>query len=210
MEIIMISDSKLKLMLAREDLAEFDLEADELDYSKSETKQMLWDILSDLREQVGFRTDGCRVLVQLFPSRDGGCEMFISKIADFCYCAEERTDTEHEILLPMLHCKSAHRSAACQGKVGVFAFDRLEWMITVCRRLRGIGYGEDSRAYISDDHRYFLFLEGLDPLGYLTLDEYSFIAEYGSVENADALTGYLCEHGRLLCESDAVERLGVL
>lgn len=211
MEIIMISESKLKLMLAREDLAEFDLDAEELDYSKTETKRMFWDILNRLKRNVGFQTDGCRVLVQLFPSRDGGCEMFITKFADLRYHPEqERSQESTESGAPLLHYKPSHRSGGGKGKPGAFGFEHLEWMITVCRRLMGIGYAGKSSAYISDDHRFFLFLEGLDPTGYLPLDEYSFIAEYGSTENVEALQGFLCEHGKLLCERDAVEKLGVL
>lgn len=210
MEIIMISENKLKLMLTRQELEEFDLEAEELDYSKTETKRMFWDILNRLKHNVGFQTDGCRVLVQLFPSKDGGCEMFITKIADLRYHAPSETEADPEILsLTPVHYKPSHRTGQ-KGKPGAFGFDQLNWLITVCRRLMGIGYTGKSSAYISDDRRFYLFLDGLDPTGYLPLDEYSFIAEYGSTENVEALQSFLCEHGRLLCERDAVEQLGVL
>ncbi len=211
MEVIMISESKLKLMLAREDLAEFDVDAEALDYSKTETKRMFGDLLNRLKQSIGFQTDGCRVLVQLFPSRDGGCEMFITKIADLRYHPEaENAQSGTEGGATLLHYKPAHRSCGAKGKPGAFGFEQLEWMIMVCRRLIGIGYAGNSSAYISDDHRFFLFLEGLDPTGYLPLDEYSFITEYGSSENVEAIRGFLGEHGRLLCEQDAVEQLGVL
>ena len=209
MEIIMISECKLKLMLAREDLAEFELDAEQLDYSKTETKRMFWDILNRLKRKVGFQTDGHRVLVQLFPSRDGGCEMFITKFADARRDGgENETQAPSEREVPLLHYKPSHRETG--GKPGAFSFDNLEWMLTVCRRLLGIGYAGESSAYIGDESRYFLFLEGLDPTGYLPLDEYSFIAEYGQVENVEALRDFLCEHGRILCRGDAVDVLGLL
>ena len=210
MEIIMISENKLKLMLTRQELEEFDLEAEELDYSKTETKRMFWDILNRLKRNVGFQTDGYRVLVQIFPSRDGGCEMFITKIADLCYHPTQDNDANSsEESEPLLHYKPSHHMGG-KGSPGTFGFEQLEWLITVCRRLIGIGYAGKSSAYISDDRRFYLFLEGLDPTGFLPLDEYSFIAEYGSSENVEALQDFLCEHGQLLCERDAVEQLGVL
>ena len=46
MEIIMISDSKIKVMLNADDLKGFDLDTSSLDYSNTETKRMFWDILS--------------------------------------------------------------------------------------------------------------------------------------------------------------------
>ena len=205
MEIIMINESKLKVMLSESDLEEFDLEAEELDYGNTETKRMFWDILGRAKRAVGFDTDGTRVLVQLYPSREGGCEMFITKIGSVCPGCE--TEAREE---PILHYKPSHRPCAGKGKTGAFRFDCLEWLIAVCRRLRGIGYTGSSEAYIDDGRLYYLFLEGLDPTGYLPLDEYSFITEYGTQENAESLRLALQERGTCLCQTDAVDRLGVL
>ena len=63
MEIIMISESKLKVMLTSEDLQAFELEAEDLDYGNTETKRMFWDVLGRAKNSVGFDTDGQRVLV---------------------------------------------------------------------------------------------------------------------------------------------------
>ena len=205
MEIIMISESKLKLMLTREDLSTFDLDGVHLDCGRLESKRMLRNILKYLKEQVGFQTDGCRVLVQLFPSRDGGCELFITKMAEPSSCEWSESAEEDWT------SDSAEGSESSgTHSVGVYSFDRLEWLIPVCRRLMEIGYAGNSDAYISDDHRFFLFLQSTDSHRYLPLDEYSFISEYGREENCQAMRELLCEHGRRLCAADAVERLGVL
>ena len=209
MEMIMINENKLKVMLTGADLEEFDLEAEDLDYSNTETKRMFWDILGRAKHTVGFDTDGVRVLVQLYPSREGGCEMFITKMGEVCRdCAADSPDASP--LAPILHYKPSHRSPPGKGRPGAFRFDCLEWLITVCRRLRGIGYTGSSAAYIDDRKSYYLFLEGLDPTGYLPLDEYSFITEYGSRENVEELRLVLGERGKCICQSDAVEQLGVL
>ncbi len=208
MEIIMINDSKLKIMLTSEDLEDFEIEAENLDYSNTETKRMFWDILNQAKHTVGFDTDGHRVLVQLYPSREGGCEMFITKIGEIR--EEELPCDKDEISSPLLHYKPSHKSSSGKYRTGAFGFDRLDWMIDVCRRLRGIGYSGNSRAYISDDHRYYLFLEGLDAGSYLPLDEYSFITEYGTAEHVNSLRSYLGEHGKSIRDGDAVDCLGVL
>ena len=80
MEFILINENKIKVMLSACDLEEFEIEAEELDYANTDTKRMLWDILSRAKHSTGFDTDGQRVLVQLYPSRHGGCEMFVTKI----------------------------------------------------------------------------------------------------------------------------------
>ena len=97
-----------------------------------------------------------------------------------------------------------------ESRTGAFGFDRLEWMISVCRRLRDSGYEGESRAFRCDDLRYYLFLEEPRLSDYLPLNEFSFISEYGTRENARALGHFLCEHGTAICEQGAIEQLGIL
>ena len=210
MEMLQISDSKLKVMLSREDLESFDLRAEELDYSNTATKRMFWDILNQAKRALGFDTDGARVLVQLYPSRAGECEMFITRIGSVCRGCAEGNIAGDPPLRPLLHYKPAHRSASLKGDVGAFGFDGIDRMLTVCHRLCGIGYSGKSGAYIGDNGRYYLFLDGLDLSGYIPLDEFSFIVEYGSSENVEALRSFLSEHGKAICKENAVEQLGAL
>lgn len=203
MEIIMISESKLKIMLSAEDLQAFELAPEDLDYGNTETKRMFWDILGRAKHSVGFDTDGQRVLVQLYPSRAGGCEMFITKLGSLHRGeSEERADL-HTVI------KSADERPSARPKlrIGAFGFDSVERMLAVCRRLAGIGYNGKSEAYFGDDRRAYLFLSIPESSGYLPLDEFSFISEYGSHENADVLRQFLEEHARAICREDAVELL---
>ncbi len=206
MEIIMINESKLKVMLTSDDLQGFEITTDELDYSNTETKRMFWDILNRAKHSIGFDTDGQRVLVQLYPSRGGGCEMFITKIGTVPL--PDEVDTQ---AAPaggaLLHYKPSHRQNYEKGKTGAFGFDSMELMLKVCRRLFIIGYTGESSAYIGDNSRVYLFLSGLDPTVFPLLDEYSFIAEYGTPENPENLMFYIEEHGKEICMENAVEIL---
>ena len=80
-------------------------------------------------------------------------------------------------------------------------------MLNVCRRLINIGYDGESDAYIGEDKRSYLFLSDLDPCGYLPLDEFSFITEYGTAENEEATRSYVGEHAKEICLHRAVEQL---
>ena len=213
MELIIINDKKLKIMLTENDLAEFSLNADNLDYSNADTKKMFWDILSHAKHTVGFSTDGHRVLVQLYPSRAGGCEMFVTKLGPLihdCPCDSSDALEEASYKKKALHCKPSHRKLPGDGKVGVFGFDNISSLLTVCRRLCEIGYEGESSAYRCDNKRYHLFLDGLDSYGYLLPDEFTFINEYGNTENTEAMSYYIEEHGQEICQYNAVEILGAL
>lgn len=202
MEFILISEDKLKVVLSKNDLAEFDMKADELDYSKTETKRVFWDIIGRAARSVGFNCDGSRILVQLYTCRDGGCEMFISRLCSY----EEGFGVEETDM----HCKKLRKNREGLLRRGVYGFETLEWLITVCRRLCEIGYSGNSSAYVGDDRRFYLILDGLNSLEYSPLDEYSFLCEYGDTENTEALTNFLSEHGKEICPSRAVETLSVL
>ncbi|MBR2292851.1 MAG: adaptor protein MecA [Clostridia bacterium] len=197
MELLMINESKLKIMMTKEDLGEFDLCADELDYCNTETKRMLWDLLNRAKHTVGFDTDGYRVLVQLYPSRTGGCELFVTKVTSIFGDGEDEDFFDEE---------SPVEDEAT--KLCAFGFETLDGMLAVCRRLMTVGYGKASQAYIGDTRRYYLFLErGVQSS---PTDPYAFILEYGTAENAEATKEFLCEYGRVICAERAVEHLGVL
>lgn len=206
MEIILISESKLKVMLTSEDLADFSLCAESLDYANTETKRMFWDILGRAKQSVGFDTDGHRVLVQLFPSRDGGCEMFISRLGAVCRSegTQENPDEAVSIISPGKGSAHTTRPRTHTKTVSAFGFDTMERMITVCRRLSSLSYEGESEAYLGDDQRCYLFLSDMDVSSYLPLDEYSFIGEYGTPENVSALRHFVGEHARPICREGAV------
>ena len=206
MEMIKIGTSKLKVMLTKEDLEEFELAAETLDYSNTETKRMFWDILGRAKHSVGFDTDGERVLLQLYPSRTGGCELFITKLGQLCGSDDKDCVlTEEESILPA----SERDQSLLTQKSSAFGFEKTEWLLLACRRLLAAGYDRDSAAYVCEGSRLFLFLFGIEPKD-LILDQYSFLSEYGRAEDAEFLTPYIEEHGTPLCPHDAVEHLGVL
>ena len=209
MEFILISDNKIKIMLTEEDLQEFEIAADELDYANTDTKRMFWDILSRAKRSVGFDTDGHRVLVQLYPSRCGGCEMFVTRLSCLSDTEKGEQDERAEIesvinqLPPKKNFKKEHK----EGRIGAFAFESIGNLISVCRRLVNMGYDGESDAYVGDDKRSYLFLSDIEPCAYLPLDEFSFISEYGTTENEEATRSYVSEHAKEICKSRAVEEL---
>ena len=194
MEIIHISESKLKVMLTQEDLEDFGIDAQALDYNDVETKELFGALLSHIKDTADFNTDGYRLLVRLFPSRDGSCELFLSRIDAF---APPQTEPSLEA--------DPHFEA--------FRFDSIDALLAVCRRLRAVGFDRPSTAYMSDGHRFYLLLEQENPSKHKKSDGISptaFLCEYGKAESDEGLLGFLLEHGRLLCTQSAVERLGVL
>lgn len=211
MEIMVINESKLKVTLCEEDLKQFEIRASDLDYSNTETKRMFWDILNRAKHETGFDTDGRRVLVQLYPSKDGGCEMFVTKMGSISVGADEEDD---DIFTKKDDKKN--RSPKSKGQIttkniySVYSFEKAEWLIKVCRRLSDMGYIGESSVYSCDDGRCYLFLSDINSASYIPLDEFSFILEYGKRENPEIMRYYVSEYGKAICDKNAVLFLGRL
>lgn len=190
MELIVISDDKLKIMLSREDMEHYHISGDELDYSKLSTRTVLKSILSDVKDMSGFNTDGERIFVQLFTSAHGGCELFITK------GEEEHSDTSKTAASP-----KRYRT--------LYSFSSFYDLISSCRRLSELDSDVDSIAYSDISGKYFLKLTHSDLSPYNRLDKFTFVSEYGRRENCDGFDSYISEYGNWMCKN-AVPTLGNL
>ncbi len=196
MELIRIGDSKLKIMLTAQDMARYAITPEALDYENTETRRAVWQILDEAKQKTGFDAASDRVLIQVYPSRAGGCELYVTKV------------------LPQVaagNSASAVRSLGDGGRAGLYAFSGLPETLTVCSLLLRSGYSGESAAYAGDDGRYYLVIrektgEGCAPFAFYCLAE-----EYGEkVTGGSQKLAYIKEHGQCLCPSQAVERLAAL
>lgn len=214
MELILISDSKLKITLTSDDMAQYELDCDTMDYDNTETRRAFWEILDRAKHITGFDAASDRVFIQLYPSKKGGCEMYVTKLG--LVCAEsgqgERarasltrgTDREKDAA-PRV-CPIPHGSGD-RDRLGAYRFEQLESLLCVCRQLAGRGYASHSSAYRDEKKHYFLLLRERASAFGVPCGEFSFITEFGTAENAETVRLYISEHGSPICEGNAVNML---
>lgn len=199
MELIRIDEEKLKMILTHEDLLEFEMNEEALDYANTETKRMFWELLRRAKQSTGFDTDGHRVLVQLYPSREGGCEIFVTRLGELpCDLDFDYDDPDKEDDMNYSERALCRRSA----RPCTVGFDDFSALLQCCRRLLSHRYSGESSAFCSEEGRYYL---SLDPP-----DNPSLLYEYGSSESGEHLQAYLSEHGSAIRRGDAVALLGNL
>ena len=195
MELLLISDSKLKVMLSDEDMKKYDIRCDDINYDSTESRKIFWQILDEAKHRTGFDAASDKVLVQLYPSRDGGCEIFVTKLG----------------LIPPLTEKTismSGRVSMLSSKRRLYLFDSLADLSRVCRKLEADGYARESAAYFADD-KYYLILEERTNGRTNIISEYSFIEEFGRrCGNAELV--YIREHGGVVKEENAVPLLARL
>ncbi len=208
MELIRISDHKLKIMLTPTDMRHFELNAATFGEDQAQMHRAFRLLLEEIRRQTDFDADDNRISVQYFPSREGGCEMFISHLPPI----EETEEKSGQRLPCVRETHKCRRRVSTEGfaRECVYRFAGMPELLAVCRRLSALGYEGESRAYRDDMGSYYLFLSVLAPSPFSTPEELSFLVEYGSIESYSVQKTYLCEHGQEITSEDAVHRLGAL
>ena len=203
MELIRISEGKLKIMLTPTDMRQFELNTDNFYDDSEKMHRSFRRLFDEVRRRSGFEADDHRISVQYFPSREGGCEMFISNLAG----DKERATCA---LTPAQGMQPATRTRGSFCRSFAYRFERLDELLSVCRRLLPMDYISASSAWRDDVGRYYLILNTFAASPFATPEELYFVVEYGHLENAAQLRLYLSEHGEVVCAEDAVGTLGAI
>ncbi len=179
-EVIMISGEKLKVMLSSADMEYYAISCDMLDSGNTESRCAFRKILEDARGQCGFDAAGARVFVQVFPSKEGGCEMFVTKLGESAKIGLQAQNSKKFFY--------------------VYSFDCLNKMLEACAVIHRLEYSDESFAYTDTRRkRYFLMLETDIPN----------LSEFGGRKCRSNVRYYISEHCSLIC-AGAVDRLSDL
>ena len=207
MELIRISDRELKIMLTAADMTAYDFAPDLTDNRTEETGRAFRLLLADIRRQIAFETENRRLTVRCFPSRGGGCELFVSSIP---VCADGRKKLSAPRETGALTVRSTRQTIPVFRRDGAYRFERIEDLLRACRRLEEVSYIGESSAYRDDIGHYYLLLLMLSESPFSASEEYAFLSEYGEVMNPAHLRVWVLEHGQLICSSAAVRTLAAL
>lgn len=209
MELIRISDRKLKIMLTPLDMCHFELNPEHFGEDSAQMHRSFRLLLSEVRRQTDFDADDSHLSVQYFPSREGGCEMFICNLQD-----GEREGKQSELGIvsskPCTELRPYKKRSGSFQRECAYRLIGLDHLLSVCRRLVGHFCILDSSVYRDEGGDYFLFLTVLSKSPYTTPDEIDFISEYGTPENAAHLKLYIREHASVICPNDAIAKLSAL
>ncbi len=211
MDLIKISDSKLKIMLTASDMDKYKISNDAVCLSDTRIRDALEQMLSDARIRTEFIIDDAKLYVQMYPSNKGGCELFICKLDDDACSPRESgnlpSPDRPALPDPYLQTRAIRKVNKYGRDVCAYSFTSLQDLIGLCRRLCSIGFCHTSSAYADSKRKYYLFLCDFPAPSLYSLDQYCFLGEYGTRENAKLLQSYVSEYGRLICAEHAVQTL---
>ena len=90
----------------------------------------------------------------------------------------------------------------------VFSFNSINDLISACHLINLSKINIKSTAWTDERHIYYLFLI---PDGSIDMSiVYGILSEFGNNLKNDNILSYIKEHGKILCQSCAIEKLSVL
>ena len=191
MEVLKISDSKLKIMLTRADMQKFNLKADNIDYNDTSVKRSFWEILDKVKQTHSFDTEGDKVLIQFYPSKDGGCELFVTKLG-LLPTASERAISKSD------------RVTMLATRRLIYKFSDLRSLLLGIRQIAAKKNAKYSEVFVDESGEYYLEIMERGAGKCVYLSEFEHLLEFS--ERVDrAFYPYITEHCKKLTSGNAIE-----
>lgn len=183
MEIIEINKENYKIILSESDLVSFGTDSKRFTSDYESSKIALSAILIKLHEENGITSKPDSMLVQFFPSKSGGGELFLS------YKKKE------------YYSKRVFNRNPNSSRLYTAVFDSLDDMILLLRRFRNDAYFPKSDLFYGGSH-YILCIYQNNAAGDLP----DYIHEYARVCFTDELAAAkLYEHTECICKNNAAK-----
>jgi negative regulator of genetic competence, sporulation and motility len=195
LEFLLIGESKIKIVLSSAEAKKQGLDTSSTDVSGPLARRVLWRILDMAKTEVGFDPKGDKVLIQLYPLANGGCELFVTKLGILSESSARLVSKSDRIAM-----LSKSRS--------LYRFDDLSDIISASRAVKSItgDLSPKSDVYLDGD-KYYLSIEeygkGGEPV------EFPCILEFGMGLTAE-LSSYIYEHADRLTDGYGIDRFSSL
>lgn len=196
MELILISESKLKITLTAEDMEVNGISEDQLTCGEKDVRRIFEGVLDEAKKKTGFDAECGRLYVQVYPSKTGGCEVYFIRGEVGKSNRQPKPRTKRE------YC--------------VYVFDGAVTAMDACAALKTNRYECESDLYAERRGgrcRYYLVLQEELP-GEKEVRRRKYVCksdvagEYGVRLGGKEILPYLRERCECLAESDAVSLLG--
>lgn len=203
MELIIINEYKIKIVMTEQDMLDYGLDENEFYCSVTNTRDILEKIIHRSGIRTGFENinKSERLLLQLYPEKSGGCELYVTRLE--MELGEEtavRRDNENKALV--LSESGQLREGANEL---AFSFEDLRAVSMACRELKSCAFSGESSLYFGKNKKYYLFLCEADENKKGPSTE--LLSEFGEPEIRAEISTLMLEYGKCVMDRCAVETL---
>ena len=141
MEFLRVGMTKLKIALTKSESEKYNVSASEGEFNRIRIRDTINSILEEAKDRCNFEIGDEKVLIQVYPGSDGGCELFLTKLS---FLADE----EKRCIVKASNISTLERASSA------FRFSCLEDLIFAARSLKDRPVKSD--VYYSDDGEYYI------------------------------------------------------
>lgn len=191
----MIGDSKLKIIMNSSDMEKYKIDAVNSDCTDPLCRRAVWSLMDVAREKVGFDPTGDKILVQFYPIKGMGCEVFVTKLgilsassAKIVSRSEKVALLSREKILYMFDCKESLILAAK----------------AIMKRTEAPPVADVYKGYLDS---YYLMVEEYGKGGETC--EFPSLSEFGKSLPTNFFV-YVLEHAERVSHGDGIEKFSKL
>ena len=207
MELIIINRSKLKIILSKQDLQDFGIK------NNFECVAENGAGFRKIMEWVNTKTDKIysqrKTVVTVFPSKDGGCELFVNLVTDSEKEKSEQSSLNNTYRISQNPPQKLQDSTLC-----IVVFDNsFENILSLCKALRERSYPFNSSLYVAENNNYILVLyyHGNKQSVVFKKAFYNYkqiVSEYAQSYSTTLQAEFVDEHCKAICKQNAIQLFG--
>ena len=197
MKIEKIASNKIKVLISRTDLSEWDIDFNSIAENTEQAQKMFWSAIKQAEKEVDFTVNGAQLLVEAMSNPKEGFFMMITKID------EAGLDINADQLKERIKSDLKVRRKPKPEVISVtYEFQSFEH---ICEAVRQIRFFFDGKSSIyTYENKYYLLLS--HQAGVYSPEADSILIEFAHRLNSDALNeGFLNEHGKLIIQDNALD-----
>ena len=204
MKIEKLTENKIRVIINGQDLKDNHIDLHTLMTKTLESQNLFLKMLLKAEQEVGFHTDGCRLLIEAFSSTDDNFVFTITKYK------KSDNDISEDINIPKRKISVRRKSINLKSSTTIYCFEDFDNFCNFCQFLNNIHEFEskkmskDFSLYWYQDN-YYLVISNINITYPYLKNFYSAISEFGkSASYSTSFQNKLLEHGKIIMKKNAL------
>lgn len=202
MKIEKLTENKIRIILKSEDFKDKNIDLHTIMTKTAESQGLFLEILNKAKKEVGFDTEGCKLLIEAFSSSD---DIYVFTVTKF---SPEKEDTNK--INSNKRLKVKRKQITPTSKMSIYEFSNFDNFTCFCELLNNSkvinlrGLMQTSTLYIYKN-LYYLVITNMNSKHKNIKSFNSYITEFGKiVSNSESFVHKLQEHGKVIMKKNAI------
>lgn len=201
MKIEKLTENKIRIIMNTEDLEEKNIDLHDLMSSDLDAQNIFMDILDEVEEKMGFRTQGCKIAIEAMATTEGTFIFTVTKSA-----SELKPEKKRK---PKVTPKRKYEKL--ENKTAIYSFESFDEFCNLCTYINNLkdvnsfkGIAKTISLY-NLNNKYYLIISNINTEYKHLAKFYIAITEFAKFAgNTTCMESQIKEHGKLIINKNAI------